>query len=121
MFLDENAVPAVSPAQIEDWRRILLDAADYIEKNGWLQDGYFEYDDATGPACIVGAIVGRACYDDWIDYNKPQRKALTHLAMSIVPMIDDDIGIDGTVTCWNDQPGRTEEEVIAKLREVARS
>jgi hypothetical protein len=120
MFLDENAVPAVSPAQIEDWRRILLDAADYIETNGWLQDAYFTAEEATGPACVMGAIVGPGIFDDWPYYDQVQRDAITRLAEALFA-IDEETDIEAAVTGWNDYKDRTKEEVIAKLREVARS
>jgi hypothetical protein len=122
MFLDENAVPAVSPAQIEDWRRALLDAADYLERVGWIQGCYFEYDadDVAGPACMVGAIVGPIEDYSWHNMSNVHRKAITHVAKNLWDVVESTDAED-CLTGWNDHKDRTKEEVIAKLREVARS
>jgi hypothetical protein len=84
------------------WRQALLDAADYLESHEWIQHQSQTRND--GAVCIVGAIA-TVCV-----YSKPYARALKELTLSI--------GRDPLM--WNDQPGRTKQEVIAKLRACAR-
>ncbi len=86
--------------------RILLDAADYIEQNG-LNKGEYYGRTIRGrelrPACVLGAI--RAFSDD----EDLVKAAMAHFRHSIVIPIP----------VWNDDPKRTAEEVVAKLRSSA--
>lgn len=104
---------------------VLTRAADLLEEFGWRQHGLFNpgsfpSDESCRDAtqfCAVGAIV-RARRDlglpasDWSytdpngHYNLANRCFGEH--------------IEGwTLAAWNDAPGRTKEEVVAKLREAA--
>lgn len=87
---------------------ILDKAADLIEPEGCWMQGAFGLRKGTC-FCAVGAI--RAALDvpsitaaeNWVDQNA--RKALGMDAM--------------TIEDWNDAPGRTQAEVVSKLREAA--
>lgn len=81
--------------------KLLLDAADCIEKYGWCQ-GHAQ--DDKGRVCVLGAMVyGAASYEDWqraIDKIIRQTNVLE-------------------IASWNDAPGRTMEEVVSMLRAAA--
>lgn len=90
---------------LEPWRRLLLDAADYMETHGHCKANFW---DAEGQVCLAGAIlsvqkVGDVdnCYRAW--------RAL-QAATGAYDMI-----------LWNDAPERTAAEVIQTMREVALS
>ncbi len=91
--------------QTEPWRKLLNDAADYIEEHGWCQG---ELRDEMGQVCILGAIASIPDPEDW----EPRSVALKALrAITGSPFPDN----------WNDAPGRTKEEVIAAFRNAARA
>jgi ATP:corrinoid adenosyltransferase len=83
----------------------LREAADLLATDGWVQ-GVPE--DDQGRHCAAGAI--EAVTGDGTGKNF----AVSGTAMVAVA---DHLGI--RITDWNDQPGRTAEEVIAVLRETA--
>ncbi len=99
-------------AKLEPWRGLLLEAADLIEQNGWVQfkaqseDGY----------CAAGAMQEAFCNRHGYppsyhpDGRDEYRKASDELAGTIVPH---------SIPAWNDSLGRSKEEVVAKIREVA--
>ncbi len=82
------------------WRKALLDAADYIECQGWSQGGG---DSRGGPVCMVGAIT-TVCV-----YSKPYTRAIDELKRML----------NAHLMEWNNQPGRTKDEVISALRRCA--
>lgn len=95
-------------------REVLTAAADLIESKGWCQN-HFAMDEFSSPIfptdesacrfCARGAIMA-VCGDD----NSPISAEAQYLVgCKLIPGL----------TFWNDMPGRTAAEVIAKLREVA--
>lgn len=85
---------------IEPWRAILTRAANYIDEHGLCQGSF---DNARGEVCILGALnIVRAepnAYQDAIDrFCEFTGEGPVH---------------------WNDMPGRTKEEVVNTLREIA--
>lgn len=86
--------------KLRGWRRVLWDAADLIDENGWIQhkkrtkNGY----------CIIGAI----CEVDASDNSCLLAEAKF---CDVVGVLYAEV--------WNDKRGRTKEEVVAKLREIA--
>lgn len=81
---------------------VLRKAAEYLETHGWMQG---DYGVPGGPSCLLGAMrkTTRATTPDYdIAYWAIRKSVGGRLPVE-----------------WNDQPGRTAEEVIAKLREVA--
>jgi hypothetical protein len=102
MLFDPNWKKRPDPEiSIEPWRQTLLAAADYIEEHGWCQ-GVMTAPD--GSVCMLGAIV--RCNSQ--DKLTAEAILVTHFRYS-------------GVAARNDERGRTKEEVIAKLREVAKS
>lgn len=118
---------------LEPWRQALLDAADLIEKKGWVQKRF-----SRGGYCTIGAInavLGRRPSDDdpFGGKNKDVfRIAVKKLADRVPCDINwifqsinwifqsyDTGGVD-RVERWNDNWGRDGAQVIAKLRTVAK-
>ena len=84
---------------------ILTAAADLIEQDGWCQ-GSLQND--RGQHCIMGAISYAAA-----DYSVPEYHAAVDAVVETVDAY--------SVVRWNDQPGRTQAEVVAALRKAAQS
>lgn len=89
-----------APATAAD---VLNAAADLIEENGWCQ-GWSE--DSLGRHCTLGAVAA---------VGKPEpaeviTNAVEHLRRAT--------GVVG-VASWNDEDGRTKEEVVETLRKAA--
>jgi hypothetical protein len=86
---------------------VLRRAADYIESNGLARAP-----SASLPAtCVRGAIVIAMGYD--LICSVPREYYDLHQER-----IEGRLGV-GDAPRWNDQPGRTKEEVIARLRSAA--
>jgi hypothetical protein len=81
---------------------MLTAAADLIEQRGWCQR---KFQDDDGRLCVEGAIyhglavLDRVCFD-------------------AVRILRRHIGDDSLIR-WNDQPGRTQDQVVAALRAAA--
>ena len=93
--------PAVKP--IEEWRQLLLYAADLIEQKGHCKGAYIR----DGAHCALGAIyaVRNAMGANDDIWNTAQDKLRMFLG--------------GSVAQWNDHLDRTHAEVIAALRGAA--
>lgn len=95
--------------ELDDASRLLLRAADIIESHGWCQNSYTS---AGGKLCLLGAVkVARGLTPE----DAEDTEALVERACERVYV---SLGLR-RVHIWNDEPGRTKEEVIAKLRSVA--
>ena len=94
---------------------VLERAADYIDEHGWCQERYTT--DGV-KCCAAGAINMVTTGDPGItrvnEYHIARYVALETLG----DVIEENDGW-GSVSEWNDHPGRTQAEVVAKLREVA--
>lgn len=93
-----------SPSEVA---RILTDAADYLEVNGWVQG---TYGDDGGPRCIMGAIASvekRA-----IQYDIEGRCVATGTLGNYLGMIPHE---------WNDSPFRDQYEAIDCLKHAAKA
>lgn len=111
MFLKEEDRHSgeVAPAKVLDEpARLLLRAAELIEERGLCQGSFGS---TPGPLCFQGAIL----------YAKTGREygPLSDKMSIAYQRMYDALGTDPTN--WNDSPGRTQAEVVAKLREVALS
>jgi hypothetical protein len=98
MLYDPKWTTSEVEITLEPWRGVLLAAADLIEQKGWTQRAY---KDENG-YCIVGALLeinGRG-------WNQAIFEISGHLHQQ--------------TSSWNDAPGRTKEEVVRTMREVAR-
>ena len=98
--MDQSIQSYLKP-ELDEASKVLLRAAEYIEEHGWCQHDLVEM---SGRVCLMGAIYSVAKEDD---------------ARAALDMVVNAIGRFPSV--WNDAPGRTQAEVVAKLREVARS
>lgn len=90
---------------MKDDKEVLLAAADHIERVGWYQGWFYSnlLDRANSPCCVMGAVI--ACADDQTQVDRIWNKL-------------NDVVNDGTAV-WNDQPERTQGEVVGVLREAA--
>lgn len=104
----------------EPWRKVLMDAADYIEAHGWCQHSVATDD---GRACLNGAIKIAGGMNpqasNWRDY--PAVIIATEAMRSRVGLPDQYFAGHRDATLWNDTPGRTAAEVCNALRECARA
>ena len=92
--------------------QILNEAADLIERTGWCQGHYA----LTSDGKSVGAKdVGAACFCciGAIKAVSPTFKDSRDAADVMVAKV-------GMIHVWNDQPGRTAEEVLESLRDAAK-
>lgn len=108
--MDQSIQSYLKP-ELDEASKVLLRAADYIEEHGWCQNEMHTLD---GSACLEGAIQyaisGRLMrFDEGLESANLFCDALTRI----------DLAVDRPAFKWNDAPGRTKEEVVAKLREVA--
>ena len=102
MLYDKKWVYTFQPT-LKPWQRLLLDAADLLEKYGWCQGSYHN---RQHQFCMVGAVWAAAKTEV---LNTAVKEASNHL-----------IEITGPdITGWNDRPERTREEIIAALRKAA--
>ncbi len=78
----------------------LLQAAEYIREHGWCQE---KMETMTGSVCVLGALglVAPYKYEDALARMRKYIKA------------------EFGVARWNDQVGRTQEEVITALQSAA--
>lgn len=104
MLFDPKWEKQVEAKPLEPWRKILLDAADIIERHGLGKTGQ-EF--ARSPYCAVNAISKAG--DDY--FSEAHRR----FAEFIGAEPDD----TRTVFAWNDAPERTKAEVIDALRRCA--
>lgn len=111
---------------------ILDRAADIIVRDGWIQGSYYrpaeydyEFDDevnrqrdikaaATAPCCQAGAIARAAHGVAWQPTPFP---ALTLIEARVKAegYMQLHLGVTSAI-CWNDEAGRTAEEVVEALR-----
>ena len=90
------------------YREICLKAAERLREVGWRQGAYGGRD---GPHCMIGACrwaVG------WYDNDIPVDIYPAHLA-ALAAARSAVFSADCSAAAWNDEPGRTVEEVIAAL------
>lgn len=103
MLFDKNwEKPA--DIKLEPWQDLLLRSAKLIEKAGWVQNSMHVQGRGY---CIVGAMVHISAKDGiqggaFVDAQRAMDKVM----------------VGGSVN-WNDRYGRTKDEVVTKLREVA--
>jgi hypothetical protein len=88
----------------------LLAAADYLDTHGFCQGQ--KYDRATGSVCIVGALSA-------VIGGNPRFDALFESYRGY-PALDLLVYYLGkTPATWNDERGRTKDEVVQAMREAA--
>jgi hypothetical protein len=96
---------------------ILNRAADLIEERGWFQ---YTKDGSSRSLCVNFAIIDAAAVVDPLLAAPARRLFLQHLGLQ--PVVPTD-GLEPTdfeqVVEWNDDPVRTQAQVIAALRAAA--
>src|SRR5258706_8227498 len=88
--------------------KVIWDVANYIEEHGWIQCSYNRKSEGV---CILGAYHALTGNED-------------HSSISKIANFLDTEHLKGdcfVITDYNDTPGRTKEEVIAMLKQAARS
>ncbi|BCJ59007.1 DUF6197 family protein [Micromonospora endophytica] len=112
-------------------------AALYLRRHGWTRGTYYAITGITTPtppACVVGAI-GIACAGRRINHPEQldglDRQTYRHAVAALVDYLDafqpvrfvDDDGFPviehSSPYAWNDDPGRTAEQVVTTLEKAA--
>lgn len=111
MYFEEKS-PGEVQTTLAPECQVLLDAADVIRKQGWIQGSYH----CGSYVCMMGAV----CYaisKIAVPYKLPANK------IQIFIKAERRLGIflNEMPANWNDAPGRTKEQVIAALEGAARS
>lgn len=88
---------------------ILDHAAEVIEEQGWCQG---TLRNRAGRVCAQGAIGVAGCRV--FDFSSLRNEAVRHAIIAL----DNHVGT--AASRWNDQPGRTEADVIEALRRCAK-
>lgn len=109
MYLDEKKGGETT---LETWRLHLLKAADLLESNGWCQ---YTYRDYRGQRCLMGALHD-ASWSEQLDDGFGGRLPSVSHSLAVGHLM---CRLGGSISHWNDHPGRTQEEVVAVLREAA--
>lgn len=99
-----------TPAELDEASRIMLAAADVIERQGWCQ---LYVGDCAGPVCMEGALA--------IASGRTPNAILECLPVTSEALRRIRKAVGEDAFRWNDMPRRTKEEVVAKLRAVALS
>ena len=94
-----------TPAELDEPAKLLLKAADLIERQGWIQHECQN----EGGYCVQGAIKAVSPVYDW--FGTAAHAGYKRLRAAV------DQG--GGVIGWNDQRERTQAEVVSKMRAVA--
>lgn len=135
------------PAVVEKTAaQLLYDAADYINEHGLHQGWFHRYEDLAEPGDVETWCGGPVCTSGALnvaEWGWPVRVQLLRggftaeaataresLALSIgMSGYDPDTRTDAgkfwyasdTIVAWNDEPGRTKDEVVEMLRQAART
>ncbi len=105
MFLEIKKPGEVQvPVPLEPWRQLLLDSADLLERRGWCQQHLI---DVRGRMCAIGAMTAA-----WNPVHNWSMDVVTEAQSRLQSLV-------GSVVEWNDEYGRTEDQVVDMLRYVA--
>ena len=103
---------------LPEWKRILLRAHEIIEDRGWCQLT-LQADD--GRVCLQGAVMlasGVELLRGPTGLITPaSREACMASAMNAIRMLEQRL-TSGEVWEWNDEPGRTADEVLRLIRDT---
>lgn len=104
--------------------KILSDAIEILERDGWHQGGYYKGDDIalvddeavrTAPVCAMGAI-NRAAFGEANEEN--QENARWHEASTRLSNVVESMTGHRVVPRWNDEKGRTKEDVLLAFKKA---
>src|SRR5205809_218053 len=99
---------------------IFRKAAEYIREYGWQQEGIGVL---GGPRCVLGALCVPTMGD--LNWNGDNYGTLSHEVLEAASTLARRVGINvpngegWRVWHWNDKSGRTKEQVIATLDDLA--
>jgi hypothetical protein len=108
---------------------VLNRAADLIEQHGWTQrEGWWGQPGVEG-VCLEGGIMAAMGldYNDWREasWEDPEDEGYDPIRDGLLPCpaytaVREYLGVEPRrLYWWNDEPGRTREEVVEVLRTVA--
>lgn len=120
MLYDKRWDAKVETKQIEEWREVLLRAADIVRARGLAKWTQMAQD---GSVCIQGAIslaATGAIYGNGPLYCRASTAVKSHLVTIGASMPVRDVHGYGNAN-WNNKPERTADEVIAVLETAART
>lgn len=102
-----------TPEELDEASKLLLRAAALIEKHGWCQNYLIS---PEGKLCFAGAMKVAA-----YGIPFPSRPGAIQPTMEMAwDRFEKAVGVKwGRASKWNDEPGRTKDEVVAKIRSVA--
>jgi hypothetical protein len=104
---------------LPEWKRILLRAHEIIEERGWCQLALLEDD---GSVCLEGAVMlasGVALLENPACHITPRGgEAEMASAMNAIRMLRQRLTSAGDVADWNDEHGRTKDEVLKLIRDT---
>lgn len=92
------------------WQQMLLKAASYIQRHGWVQGRRYDY--MTGAVCIMGALDALEA-EGGVFTSEVRALAQRKLAPSRRDPGD-------SIIRFNDSEGTTKTAVLARLRQVAK-
>jgi len=115
MPLDGKIADYQAPVKLSPERQALLDAAQYIREHGWCQGKLIT---RRGEVCMMGAIAMATKSPITVTgmEQRIERNQICDDAINLAVMATNNRG-----AFWNDDHGRTADEVIAALESAARS
>lgn len=104
MLWDPKWQVEVTRPALEPWQKVLMDAADVIEKRGWCKG---RLESADGAVCTMGALI-KAVSGAVLGgaYRTASSRFEAYIGTKHVGM-------------WNDNPSRTKEQVVFALCDCA--
>jgi hypothetical protein len=130
---DQAANPAANPAEVKLTPAAFLRwAALYLKRHGWIQGVMFADPHQLAPAsCTHGAIRMAVCGSTTASLTPVQAAQVNRTTRVLAGYVDtlyfvwgidatgNEVDADQIVGDWNDETGRTLDEVIATLHEAA--
>lgn len=118
------ATTAVTDGSDRSPAETLRSVAHYLDQHGWTQHTYYGPGPDHAPsACLLGAtgicVYGRPV-DDPESYVRAGSDVFYAATRTLIGYLDDRGDFDsGSLGRWNDEPGRTVEQVVRACRDAA--
>ncbi|SRR5258708_3522115 len=110
MLYDKRWEHTETPApSLEPWQKVLLDAADLIERRGLAKGAFVRNGEAL---CVMGAVLMARYGYLALGRDDPDERAACDIFRKHINVSD--------ITDWNDVPSRTKAEVVGALRGAAK-
>jgi hypothetical protein len=90
----------------------VAEVADHLVANGWAQNSLF---DGNGGSCLRGAMLTVT----WKNFTTPQKSGTEDCGTRVCRFIQSKVAARGygTISSWNDAPGRTLNDVLDFLHQ----